>query len=74
MTKLPEQLVKESFKIAGEKNSLLKKYYDKIAKAIGPIKAGRFLQIEYQLITLLEAEMIDQVPLVKVKPAQETKK
>jgi hypothetical protein len=72
--KTAEQLVKESFKIAGEKNSLLKKYYDKIAKAIGPIKAGRFLQIEYQLITLLEAEMIDQVPLVKVKPAQESKK
>jgi hypothetical protein len=72
--KTAEQLVKESFKIAGEKNSLLKKYYDKIAKALGPIKAGRFLQIEYQLITLLEAEMIDQVPLVKVKPAPETKK
>ncbi len=69
-----QQLVKESFKIAGDKNGLLKKYYDKIAKAIGPVKATRFLQIENQLLTLLEAEMIDQIPLVKSKPAQETKK
>jgi hypothetical protein len=72
--KTAQQLVKDSFKIAGEKNSLLQKYFNKIAKVIGPVKAGRFLQIEYQLITLLEAELIDQVPLVKVKSTQETNK
>ena len=72
--KTAQKLVKESFKIFDEKNSLLKKYYEKIAKAIGPVKAGRFLQIEHQLLTLLEAEVIDQIPLVKSKPAPETKK
>lgn len=72
--KTAQKLVKESFKIVEEKNSLLKKYYDRIAKAIGPVKAGRFLQIEHQLLTLLEAEMIDLVPLVKSKSGQETKK
>jgi hypothetical protein len=72
--KTADQLVKESFKIAGEKNSLLKKYYDKIAKAIGPVKAARFLQIENQLMTLIDAEVIDMVPLVKSKPAEDVKK
>jgi len=72
--KTAEDLVKESFKIADERNTLLKKYYGKAAKAIGSVSAARFVQIENQILTLLDAEIIDQIPLVKSKPAQDTKK
>jgi len=72
--KTAQQLVKESFKIAADKGSLLKKYYDKVAKVLGPVKAARFLQIENQILTLLDAEVIDQVPLVKSKSVTEPKK
>jgi len=70
-----EKLAKESFKISDAKTSLLKKYYGKVAKAIGPVKAGRFLQIENQMLTLVEAQVIDQIPLIKApQPSTEQKK
>lgn len=72
--KTAQELVKESFKIVQERTSLLKKTYDKVAKALGPVTAVRFLQIENQLLTLVDAEVIDQVPLVKTKKVEETKK
>jgi len=65
--KLAEQLVKESFSIAGDRNDLLEKYYKKAAKAVGVITAARFLQVENQMLTLIDAQIIDQVPLVKTK-------
>jgi hypothetical protein len=63
--KTAEKLAKESFKISDDRTSLLKKYFGKIAKAIGPVKAGRFLQIESQMLTLVDAQIIEQVPLIK---------
>ena len=63
--KTAEKLAKESFKIVDDRTSLLKKYFNKIAKAIGPVKAGRFLQIESQMLTLLDAQIIEEVPLIK---------
>ena len=72
--KTAQKLVKESFSIAQDRNKLLKSTYDKVAKVLGPVFAVRFVQIENQLVTLIEAEMIDLVPLVKVSPTQDTKK
>ncbi len=72
--KTAEELAKESFKIAEDRNSLLKKYYNKAVKVIGPVSAGRFVQIENQILTLLDAAIIDQIPLIKSKPMQGTKK
>jgi hypothetical protein len=63
--KTAEKLAKESFKIVDDRTSLLKKYFNKVAKAIGPVKAGRFLQIESQMLTLVDAQVIEQVPLIK---------
>jgi len=72
--KTADQLVKESFKIANERNSLLEKYYTKVAKAVGTITAARFLQVENQMLTLIDAQVIDQVPLVKIGAAGGEKK
>ena len=72
--KTAERLVKESFSINQGRNALLEKYYKKLAKAVGAITAARFLQVESQMLTLLDAQLMDQVPLIKVKAAGEPKK
>jgi hypothetical protein len=36
--------------------------------------AARFLQVENQMLTLLDAQVMDEVPLIKVKDAGKTKK
>jgi hypothetical protein len=72
--KTAERLAKESFSIAQGRNELLEKYYSKVAKAVGVITAARFLQVESQVLTLIDAQLMDEVPLVKVKSAGETRK
>ncbi len=72
--KMAEELVKESFSIANDRNDLLEKYYKKAAKAVGTVTAARFLQVENQMLTLVDAQIIDQVPLVKVPKASGEKK
>jgi len=72
--KTASRLVKESISIAKGRNALLEKYYNKVAKALGAVTAARFLQVENQMLTLLDAQVMDQVPLIKIKPAGEPKK
>lgn len=69
------EMMKESFSIARDRTELLEKYYDKVAKALNGIVAARFAQVENQMLTLIDAKLIDEVPLVKVpKPAGGEKK
>jgi Spy/CpxP family protein refolding chaperone len=72
--KTAARLVKESFSVYQGRNKLLQKYYTKVSKAIGVIPAARFLQVENQMLTLLDAQLMDEVPLIKVKAGGETKK
>jgi len=72
--KMAGELVKESFSIANGRNDLLEKYYKKAAKAVGGITAARFVQVEYQMLTLIDAQIIDQVPLVKAAKSTQEKK
>lgn len=72
--KMAEELVKESFSIANDRNDLLEKYYKKASKAVGAVTAARFLQVENQMLTLVEAQIIDEIPLVKVPAAAGEKK
>ncbi len=73
--KQAEKLVKESFSIANDRNELLKKYYKKVAKVLGEVTAARFLQVENQMLTLIDAQVVSQVPLIKPEKvaSQETK-
>jgi len=66
---LAEEIVEESFSIASDRIDLLQKYYKKVSKAIGVIPAARFVQIENQLMTLLDAQIAGEVPLVKMPRA-----
>lgn len=67
------RLVKESFSIAENRTSLLEKYYKKVAKAVGTVTAARFVQVESQILTIVDAQFVDQVPLIKTAPPGEKK-
>jgi hypothetical protein len=62
------EMVKESFSISRDRVTLLEQTYDKVAKALNVILAARFVQIENQMLTLIDAKLMDEVPLVKVPP------
>jgi len=68
------RLVKESFSIARGRNALLEKYFNRISKSLGAVTAARFLQVENQMLTVLDAQLMDEVPLIKVKASGDTKK
>ena len=72
--KTAQRLVKASFSISQGRNKLLEKYYMRFSKAVGVITAARFLQVESQMLTLLDAQLMDRVPLIKVKSTGEPKK
>lgn len=63
--KTAEKLVKESISLQNDKTSLLEKTYKKVSKVVGPVTAARFLQVENQMLTLIDAQIVSQVPLVK---------
>ena len=64
--KQAHELVKESISIAQDRTNLLEKTYKKVAKVVGEVTAARFLQVENQMLTLVDAQIVSQVPLVKV--------
>jgi hypothetical protein len=63
--KTADKLVKESIQIQNERTNLLEKYYKKVSKVVGGITAARFIQVENQMLTLIDAQIISQMPLVK---------
>jgi hypothetical protein len=72
--KTADQLVKESFSIMNDRNSLLEKTYKNVAKELGSVMAARFVQVENQLLTLVDAQITSQMPLVRLpKPAEKKK-
>ena len=68
-----KELIEESFDIVEDRTSLLRKTYGKVADQVGPLVAARFVQIETQMLTLVDAQIMDQVPLVKTSPSAPAK-
>jgi hypothetical protein len=63
--KTANELVKESIKIQNERTNLLEKYYKKVSKVVGGVIGARFIQVENQMLTLIDAQIVSQIPLVK---------
>jgi hypothetical protein len=63
--KLADELIKESLKIQNERTNLLEKYYKKVSKVVGGVTGARFIQVENQMLTLIDAQIVSQIPLIK---------
>lgn len=62
---LAKDLAKESFKLQEDQVKLIKKTHGKVSKAIGPILAARFMQVERQILDLIDVQIAMEVPLIK---------
>jgi hypothetical protein len=59
------ELGKSALDLEAERTALKRKYFEKIAKAMSPMVAVRFIQVENQLEALIDLQIAAQVPLVE---------
>ena len=57
-----DQLMTQAFALEGQRAELKKKYFDKMKKALSPITAARFFQIESQIQHLVDLQISADLP------------
>jgi hypothetical protein len=62
-----KDMAKRWFKVQRARLDLIQKYHGRIAKALSPIQAGQFLQIENQLAIFVDITIAGEMPLVGEK-------
>ena len=63
-----------SFKLQHDRSDLLQETFKKVSKATNPVLAARFAQIENQILTLLDMQLIEAVPLIEMPPKKDAGK
>ena len=59
------ELAKRSIDVRKERLKLMEKYYNKYSKALNPIVAARFLQLENYINLIVDIQFAEEVPLIK---------
>ena len=62
--KKAEELVKKSHDVMNARNDLMLKYYKKASKFLGLKRAAQWIQAENQIMTLVDAKMASETPLL----------
>ena len=60
-----EDIMKESFKVREDRNELLKDYAKRMSKQLPATKVLRWVQIENKMISLLDWQMAQIIPLAR---------
>ena len=63
-----KEMAKRWFKSQRARLGLLEKYHGKIEKALSPVQAGQFLQIENQIGLFIDVAIASEMPVVGTKP------
>lgn len=58
-----DELVKKSFDFFEDRQSLNEKYYNKVAKAISPSVAAKYIQVEHAIQLVLDINVLSNLPL-----------
>jgi hypothetical protein len=58
------EIAEQSFAIQRERTARREKYFEEIAQALDPVIAARFIQIDSQISTLLDFELMRNTPLI----------
>jgi hypothetical protein len=58
-----EEILKKSFKNRKDELGLLEKFSKKVAKALDPVTAARFVQVENTLNLLIDLQLAGEIPL-----------
>ncbi len=59
------ELLKGTLSIMDKRLKLLTKTCDELSKALGPVVAARFMQIERQITAAVDLQISSQIPLIK---------
>ena len=59
-----DQLANQVLSIEQQRNSLKKKYYDRLKDSLGAVTAMRFLQVENQLERIADLQIAAQLPVI----------
>lgn len=60
-----KDLADKVFKMEEQRTKLKKKYFDEVAKALSPVIAAKFTQVENQLNMLIDLQIVTNLPLIK---------
>jgi len=63
--KKADELIKKSFNFLEDRMKLNEKYYEKFAKALTPVVAAKFIQLEHQIQLVLDISIAANLPLAK---------
>lgn len=59
--------MKDVLKLQSATDALIVTYYNKVKKATSPIVAAQFYQIEIYILSVVRAQLLDQVPFIGEK-------
>lgn len=62
---IAKELANRAFKYQEDRLKLLKSTYGKVEKAVGPIIAARFAQVEYAINSLIDVQLGVELPLIQ---------
>lgn len=60
-----DELTNKTFAFIENRLKLQKKYYKEFSKALGPVLAAKYMQIERSINTVFDFQIMSQIPLVK---------
>jgi hypothetical protein len=63
-------IAEQSFDIQHARLKRRERYFEKFSDALGPVLAARFIQVDGQVSTLLDFELMKATPLITPPPAQ----
>jgi hypothetical protein len=59
-----DELVQNALAYQKQRSELLAKTYERVKQALGAITAARFVQVEYQLLSIIDLQIASQLPVV----------
>jgi hypothetical protein len=60
-----DKIMTRTFDLQKRKMAVRQKYYDKVRKALTPIKAVKFAQLDGQLVQVLELQLSSNLPFIR---------
>lgn len=60
-----KEIADRSFKLEEDRVQLRKKYYDRVQKALDPIIAAKFIQVERAIDALIDVQLASELPLME---------
>ncbi|MDI1353798.1 MAG: hypothetical protein PSX36_02685 [bacterium] len=59
-----DELITKVLKNNVETDKLMDRYYVKMKKAITPLRAGSYMQLEFYILTMIRAEIQSNIPMI----------